>query len=136
MLNYVTNYVITLVNMQAGNLFYMEVSGDEKIMANHPADSRKHARLATYLKALADPTRLHILYLLDSGQYNVSDLARLCGYSQANISRHLTLLGQAGIVIRHQQGTRAYYQLTDPALIPLCNRLYAKLDAMDRTPAS
>jgi ubiquinone/menaquinone biosynthesis C-methylase UbiE/DNA-binding transcriptional ArsR family regulator len=57
------------------------------------------------LKAAAEPTRLRILRLLVSGEFNVKDLTQLLGQSQPRISRHIKLLAEAGLIERHQEGS-------------------------------
>ena len=65
------------------------------------------------LKAAAEPTRLRILTLLASGELNVTDFTRILGQSQPRISRHLKLLVDAGLVERHQEGSWAYFRLSE-----------------------
>lgn len=77
-------------------------------------------QIAAYFKMLSDPTRLHILYLLQHGRYNVGELAQLCNFSAANISRHLSLLNQQGLITRHTEGTQVYYVITDATPAALC----------------
>ena len=48
--------------------------------------------VAAYFQTLSEPTRLQILNYLREGERNVGELAQLCGYSAANVSRHLTML--------------------------------------------
>src|SRR5262249_38393628 len=69
--------------------------------------------LVAALKAAADPTRLRILLLLSSGELNVKDLTRILGQSQPRISRHLKLLGEAGLVQRFREGSWVYFHLGD-----------------------
>ena len=52
------------------------------------------------LKAAAEPTRLRILLLLATGEFNVKDLTQILGQSQPRLSRHLKLLAEAGLVER------------------------------------
>ncbi|WP_284617234.1 ArsR/SmtB family transcription factor [Aquabacterium humicola] len=78
-------------------------------------------RVATYFQALSDPTRLQILNLLRSGERNVGDLAQLCGYTSANISRHLSFLMQNGLVQREGRGTSVYYRIADESVYALCD---------------
>ena len=54
--------------------------------------------VAAYFQVLSEPTRLNILNLLRDGERNVGELAQLCGFTAANISRHLTLLTKQGFV--------------------------------------
>ena len=79
------------------------------------------AQVALYFQALAEPTRLRILTLLRAKERNVGELAQLCGFSSANISRHLTLLTQHGLVQREARGNSAYFQIADAAVYELCD---------------
>lgn len=57
------------------------------------------------LRAAAEPTRLRILRLLESGEFNVKDLTQLLGQSQPRVSRHIKLLAEADLVDRYQEGS-------------------------------
>ncbi|MEN9893683.1 MAG: hypothetical protein RLY78_3978 [Pseudomonadota bacterium] len=78
-------------------------------------------QLASYFQALAEPSRLRILNLLRDGERSVGELARHCGCSLANVSRHLGHLAQQGLVLRESRGTSAYYRIADPAVYQLCD---------------
>ena len=77
-------------------------------------------RVANYFQALAEPTRLRILNLLREAEHNVGELAEACGYTAANMSRHLAVLMQQGFVKREGRGTSVYYQISDPTIYTLC----------------
>jgi ArsR family transcriptional regulator len=62
------------------------------------------------LKAAGEPTRLRILLLLDRTELTVTELCRILGQSQPRVSRHLRLLCDAGLLIRHSDGTHAYFR--------------------------
>lgn len=79
------------------------------------------AQVAAYFQALSEPTRLQILNLLRQGERSVGELAQLCGYSSANISRHLTLLMQHGLVARESRGNSAIYSIADASVYALCD---------------
>ncbi len=79
------------------------------------------AQVAAYFQALSEPTRLLILNLLRQHERSVGELADLCGYSAANISRHLTLLTQRGLVARESRGTSAIYSIADKSVYALCD---------------
>lgn len=79
------------------------------------------AKVAAYFQVLAEPTRLQILNLLRAQPRNVGELAQLCGFSAANVSRHLTLLTQHGFVTRETRGNSAYYRIADPSVYDLCD---------------
>lgn len=69
------------------------------------------------MKALAEPTRLRLLALLQHGDLSVKDLTSLLGQSQPRLSRHLKLLSDAGWIERFPEGAWVYYRIAeDPAL--------------------
>lgn len=78
-------------------------------------------QVASYFRALSEPTRLHILNLLRSGERNVGELAQLTGYTAANVSRHLSYLTHQGLVKRDARGTSAYYSIADASVYALCD---------------
>jgi ArsR family transcriptional regulator len=67
--------------------------------------------LVDVLKAVGEPTRLRLLALLAAGDLTVTDLTEILGQSQPRISRHLKLLGEAGLIDRYQEGAWAYFRL-------------------------
>jgi DNA-binding transcriptional ArsR family regulator len=77
--------------------------------------------VAAYFQALSEPTRLQILNLLRQQERSVGELAQLCGYSSANVSRHLALLTQHGLVVRESRGNSAIYSIADPSVYALCD---------------
>jgi DNA-binding transcriptional ArsR family regulator len=92
--------------------------------------------VAAYFQALSEPTRLQILNLLRQDERSVGELAQLCGFSAANVSRHLSLLTQHGLVKREPRGNSAIYSIADTAVYALCDlvcgsiaRRYEKLAA-------
>lgn len=78
-------------------------------------------QIAGYFQALSEPTRLHILSLLRAGERNVGELAQGCGYTSANISRHLAVLAKHGLVARESRGTSVYYRFADESVYALCD---------------
>jgi DNA-binding transcriptional ArsR family regulator len=78
-------------------------------------------QVAAYFQALAEPTRLQILNLLRDGEKSVGEIAHLTGFTAANVSRHLALLAQRGIVARQPRGTGVWYRIADPKLDELCD---------------
>jgi DNA-binding transcriptional ArsR family regulator len=78
-------------------------------------------QVAAYFQALSEPTRLQILSLLRGGERNVGELAQSCGYTSANISRHLAILRTHGLVARDTRGTSVYYSIADESVYALCD---------------
>lgn len=69
--------------------------------------------LVDILKAAAESSRLRILSLLAHGDLTVSDLTEILNQSQPRVSRHLKLLLEAGLIDRYQEGSWAFFRLTD-----------------------
>src|SRR5690242_21564795 len=68
------------------------------------------AGLTGALKAAGEPTRLRILALLAEAELTVSDLTDILRQSQPRLSRHLRLLGEAGLVDRFREGSWAFFR--------------------------
>ncbi|BCH24072.1 ArsR family transcriptional regulator [Mesorhizobium sp. L-8-10] len=68
------------------------------------------------LKAAAESSRLRILVLLSRGDLTVSDLTDILSQSQPRVSRHLKLLLEAGLIGRYQEGSWAFFRLSDTEL--------------------
>ncbi len=66
---------------------------------------------ADFLKALAHPMRLQIIELLKDGERNVGSIMKILNMQQSSLSRHLTVLREAGILKSRQQGTVIYYDI-------------------------
>lgn len=79
------------------------------------------AQVASYFQVLAEPTRLRLLNILRDGERNVGELAQLCGYTAANVSRHLSLMTKHGLVVRESRGTSVYYRFADESVYALCD---------------
>lgn len=73
-----------------------------------------HARVC---KALADPTRLLIINALRDGPRSVGEIAEALEISQPNVSRHLALLRDRGIVTTQRAGSNIFYDLTSPKIV-------------------
>lgn len=78
---------------------------------------------ADICSALADPSRILILYALHEQRLNVSDLATEVGLSQPATSRHLKILRERGLVRPERQGASVEYRLTDIRLIDALDTL-------------
>ena len=88
-------------------------------MKNMPPEALEE--VAGYFQVLAEPTRLRILNILREGERNVGDLAQMCGYTAANVSRHLSLMTENGLVTREGRGTSVYYRFADESVYALCD---------------
>lgn len=72
---------------------------------------------ADFCFALADPTRLLMIYALSDGPHNVTELANELNVIQPTASRHLKVLRDRGLVYTVRQGTTITYHLADARLI-------------------
>ena len=90
-------------------------------------NDKRLAALEVLFKALADPTRLRILGLLQAGEICVCDIHGSLGLPQPAVSRHLAYLRKSGLVNSRKDGLWVHYRL---ATLP-DNVLQAVLDAVN-----
>ncbi len=74
---------------------------------------------ARALKAMAHPLRLHILCVLGNTEVNVQDIVGAVGTSQSNISQHLAILRDKGIITSRKDANRVYYRIQDRRILNL-----------------
>ncbi len=77
--------------------------------------------IADFFKVLSEMSRLQIICALKNGEKNVSQIIEITGLGQANVSKHLKVLTQAGIVNRSQEGVNVFYAIANPLVFPLCD---------------
>lgn len=83
---------------------------------------------ARYFSVLGEPTRLKILHVICQGEKCVSDIIQATGLAQANVSRHLGLMYQAGMLSRRREGTLVHYRIADALLLELCRSVSAQVN--------
>jgi ArsR family transcriptional regulator, virulence genes transcriptional regulator len=83
-------------------------------------DTRVFELQSEICRTLANPRRLHILHLLKDGEMAVADMIKAIGISKANLSQHLTVLRQKGIVTARREGLSVYYGLALPRITEAC----------------
>jgi ArsR family transcriptional regulator len=76
---------------------------------------------AELCRALGNPLRMEIVHLLRSGPLNVNDIAASVEQHQATVSRNLTILRNAGIVVTQRDGNYIMYQVANPKLVDVCD---------------
>lgn len=69
---------------------------------------------------LSEPSRLMILRVLEAGPLSVGQIMERVGLGQANASRQLSILHQAGVLSRQKQGTQVIYTIRMPLVMQLC----------------
>jgi DNA-binding transcriptional ArsR family regulator len=91
--------------------------------------------IASRFKILSEPIRLRILQTLQDGEKSVTELTEAIESSQPNISKHLKILQDAGIVKRQPQGNTAYYSIADESIFTLCEVVCGSLESRLRNQA-
>jgi len=76
---------------------------------------------ARICKTLADAKRLMILHELRDSEMSVGQLASNLGLPQSNVSQHLAILRERGIVTTRRDGTTIYYKLANPKIGEACD---------------
>ena len=74
---------------------------------------------AKLFRGFADPSRLSILQALREREHTVGELVKITGFTQPNVSNHLSCLRDCGLVTVRQQGRYAYYSLSDDRVAKL-----------------
>jgi DNA-binding transcriptional ArsR family regulator len=80
-------------------------------------------RSAAVARALADPKRLCVLQSLAAGELSVRDLSDRVGCQVPNMSQHLAVLRNSGLVLTRRDGNAIYYRLADPRILEACRLL-------------
>ncbi|MBS1799884.1 MAG: helix-turn-helix transcriptional regulator [Acidobacteria bacterium] len=77
--------------------------------------------VARRFRILGEPYRLRILQQLEQGELSVGALVAALDGNQPNVSRHLQVLYDAGLVSRRRDGTSVLYAIGDPVIFKLCD---------------
>jgi DNA-binding transcriptional ArsR family regulator len=84
-------------------------------------NQRQLQRMAELFATLSDPARLSILHCLRTGPRSVGQVQRTCRLKQANTSKHLRVLREAGLVSPQREGTTVRYVISEPLIFGLCD---------------
>jgi ArsR family transcriptional regulator, virulence genes transcriptional regulator len=97
-----------------------------------PTALKKRAGEAeSFLRSLASRHRLMILCSLLDGESSVGELVRRLGLTQSNLSRHLAMLREEGLVTTRREGTVIHYRIGSARVRPILTELY-RLFCSDR----
>lgn len=83
--------------------------------------------VAGRFKVLAEPVRLQILQYLENGESSVTAITQAVESTQPNVSKHLKLLQDEGLVARRQEGNTVYYRIADESVFELCELVCGSL---------
>lgn len=98
-----------------------------------PGSEQLFEKIADRLKAMADPMRLRILHSLHDGELCVNDILDAVGGSQANVSKHLSVLRRTGLVDCRRVGVNIYYRIEDPTVFAICSSVCNSLERQVNT---
>lgn len=102
----------------------------------HPLPAELTELMARRCRLLGEPMRIRLLDRLRDGEANVHELADGLDASQQNVSKHLTLLAEGGVLSRRKEGTHVYYRVADDAVFVLCEQVCGSLEQQSRSLAA
>jgi DNA-binding transcriptional ArsR family regulator len=91
-----------------------------KVNSVHSMTEDELAQIASRFKALGEPMRLRILQAVCKAPRTVNEIVAAVGATQANVSKHLSLLAITGILTREKDGQRVYYGMKDQLAVKMC----------------
>lgn len=83
--------------------------------------------VANQFRVLSEPLRLQILQYLEDGEKTVNEIVEATGASQPNISKHLRVMHEAGILVRRQEKNSAFYAVADMSIFTMCETVCGTL---------
>ena len=86
----------------------------------HPLPEALVELIAERFRVIAEPMRIRVLDLLRDGPMTINELTEALGASQQNVSKHVGVLAQAGIVAREKDGNRVRCSIADQTIFELC----------------
>ena len=95
----------------------------------HPLSEELADVIARRFRVIGDPLRVRLLDRLRDDELSVNELAEQLGAGQQNVSKHLAVLADAGVLARRKEGNRVYYRIADESVFALCDQVCGSLDA-------
>src|SRR6478736_7618726 len=86
----------------------------------HPLPEALVELIAARFRIIGEPMRIRVLDALRDGPLTINELAETLGASQQNVSKHVGVLAQAGIVARSKDGNRVRCTIVDDTMFELC----------------
>ena len=93
----------------------------------HPLPEELVELIARRFRAMSEPMRIRLLDELRDREATVSELSDALDASQQNVSKHLAVLADAGILGRRKDGNRVYYRIVDSGVLKLCEDVCGSL---------
>ena len=94
----------------------------------HPLPDEIVALIARRFRVIGDSTRIRLLDHLRTGEAGVQELCEVAGSTQQNVSKHLAVLIDAGIVARRREGSFTYYRVVDDGVYRLCEDVCGSIE--------
>lgn len=85
------------------------------------------ALVAARFKVLGEPFRLRLMQAIDSREKSIGELGEELGASQPNVSKHVRILHDAGLIARRQEGNTVYCSIADVTVFELCEVVCSSL---------
>ncbi len=89
--------------------------------------------IARRFRVLGEPMRIRLLDRLREGEATVGELSESLGASQQNVSKHLGVLSDSGVIGRRKQGNHVYYRIVDEGIFALCEEVCGSVRQQLRT---
>jgi DNA-binding transcriptional ArsR family regulator len=89
----------------------------------HPVPDDLVELIARRFRVLGEPMRIKLLDRLREGEATVNELTEALAASQQNVSKHLSVLAEVGILGRRKEGTHVYYRIVDEGVFALCEQV-------------
>lgn len=93
----------------------------------HPLPEPVVELIARRFRVMGEPMRIRILGRLCDGEATVQELTEALETSQQNMSKHLGVLHDAGVVRRRRDGNSVYYAIADESVLALCEQVCVSL---------
>jgi len=104
------------------------IPGMAKANKVRPMTDEALGLVARRFAVLSEPMRLRLLHALFDGEKPVNTLVETTGGTQANVSRHLQTLADAGLLARRKEGLQVFYSIADPSIFTLCELVCGSLE--------
>ena len=89
----------------------------------HPLPEDLVELIARRFRILGEAMRIRLLDRLRDGEATVGELSEALAASQQNVSKHLTVLAEAGVLGRRKEGNHVYYRIVDEGVFALCEQV-------------
>ena len=93
----------------------------------HPLPDDLVELIARRFRVIGEPMRIRLLDRLREGEATVGELSEALDASQQNVSKHLAVLAEVGILGRRKQGNHVYYRVVDEGVFALCEDVCGSL---------